>query len=317
MDGVSARPGALQTLLTLAKRAESGGIDALVFRDANNAGLVREGCAFLPYEPFTAFAALAAATDRIGLAAAVSPRTSQPYNVARRLATIDHISRGRAGWHITPSADQQQEQYGDLSRPPVEAVAARDAEFLEVVHQLWDSWSPDAIVIRSDGRVKVNGEGNGPIDHRGHYFSVKGPLDVPRPPQGRPVLFHSVVTEDDMDMAARFADVVIAEAMDLEATAKFADEMSLRLKSHARDRADVRIMPVLGSTNTCTAEAVTERITQWHGAGIIDGFSLAGTCLNGFIDEVMPLLRQAGMLPEKTGPSTLRERLGLKNLYME
>ncbi len=325
-------PGDLQSLAEIAAIAENGGIDALVFGHANNAAAVRKGRQFFPYEPFTAAGALAAITQKIGLVVAVNALTSQPNNVARRIATLDHISKGRMGWHVALSADREAEQYRELHLPEVEQSVRRDAEFIDVVHKLWDSWSPDAIVEKAGGGLRIDGSGNQPINHAGDFFSVKGPMTVPRTPQGKPVLFQSVHNENDRDMAARYADVVIPSGRSLDDVQQFSDDFTYRLKHHGRTRTDVRIMPVIRPSVfmederqqdsahgefTGTPQAIAERIRYWRERGVVDGFTLAGTSLRPFTEHVMPCLRQAETNEGVTSSHSLRDLLGMQNIYRE
>lgn len=326
------RPGDLQSLAEIAAIAENGGIDALIFGHANNAATVRKGRPFFPYEPFTAAGALAAITERIGLAVAVNTLTSQPNNVARRIATLDHIGKGRMGWHVALSDDREQEQYRELHLPQIEQSARRDAEFIDVVHELWDSWSPDAIVEKPDGGLRIDGGGNRPINHAGDFFSVKGPMTVPRTPQGKPVLFQSVHNESDRDMAARYADVVIPSGRSMDDVQQFSADFAHRLKAHGRTRRDVRIMPVIRPSVVMeeerpqdsahgefagTPQAIAERIRYWRDRGVVDGFTLAGTSLKPFTEHVMPCLRQAGGKNDGASRQSLRDLLGMRNIYRE
>lgn len=163
------RADSLADIVAFASMAEGAGFDTLVCEDMSLQA--PDGS----FEPFTTCSALAASTRQMGLAAAASPLADEPFNLARRLASLGHISRSRAGWSI------------DLGMLPAPDAAAREraGECLDVCTKLWGSWGVDAIVP-GEASARVEDSRNRPIDHHGRYFQVRGPLDVPRPPRGRP-----------------------------------------------------------------------------------------------------------------------------------
>ncbi|MEU6129527.1 LLM class flavin-dependent oxidoreductase [Saccharopolyspora sp. NPDC047091] len=194
-------------------------------------------------EPFTAGAAIAAATSRIGIAVTANPTYHDPYSVARLTASLDHLSGGRASWNLVTGADAA--AAGNFSRTEhwdTDRRYDRAGEFVDVVRALWDSGAHGA-----------------PIDHRGAHFEVDGPLDVPRPPQGQVVLLHAGTSERSRDLAAREADVVFSGHPDFESAREYYADVKARAAAHGRDPGLPRILPGLSVyTGATTRDAVAE-----------------------------------------------------------
>lgn len=228
----------------LARTAERGKLDAVFFADGHS---VRDpagaGTWFL--EPITALTAMARATTHIGLVTTVSTTFYTPFHAARLLSSLDHISGGRAGWNVVTSmfdAEARNHGYGEI--PPRAERYARAEEFVEVALSLWDSWDADALELDRDGMyadpAKVRS-----IDHVGKYFSVDGPLTVPRSPQGRPVLFQAGASGQGRDLAARYAEAIYAVAYDIDSGAAYYRDVKTRIDAAGRNSSSVGIMPGL------------------------------------------------------------------------
>ncbi|MDI9929158.1 LLM class flavin-dependent oxidoreductase [Rhodococcus sp. IEGM 1354] len=228
----------------LAQLAERGKFDAVFFADGHS---VRDpagaGTWFL--EPITALAAMARATTHIGLVTTVSSTFYTPFHAARMLASLDHISGGRAGWNVVTSMfDAEARNHGMDVIPAREERYARAAEFVDTALALWDSWDADALTLDRAGMyadpAKVHA-----IDHDGTHFRVDGPLTVPRSPQGRPVLFQAGASGPGRDLAAKYAEAIYAVAYDLVAAQSYYDDVKSRIAHAGRDGAVVGIMPGL------------------------------------------------------------------------
>ncbi|WP_032407869.1 LLM class flavin-dependent oxidoreductase [Rhodococcoides fascians] len=228
----------------LAQLAERGKFDAVFFADGHS---VRDpagaGTWFL--EPITALSAMARATTHIGLVTTVSSTFYTPFHAARMLASLDHISGGRAGWNVVTSMfDAEARNHGMDAIPAREERYARAEEFVDTALALWDSWDADALTIDRTGMyadpAKVHS-----IDHDGKHFRVDGPLTVPRSPQGRPVLFQAGASGPGRDLAAKYAEAIYAVAYDLVAAQSYYDDVKARIDRAARDSAAVGIMPGL------------------------------------------------------------------------
>ncbi|MFD4442933.1 NtaA/DmoA family FMN-dependent monooxygenase [Nocardia sp. NPDC058519] len=166
-------------------------------------------------EPLIQLAALGAVTTDAGLIATVSTTFHHPYNLARLFGTLDHISNGRAAWNVVTSS-LGEENYGDRDLPSPEERYARATESIEVVNALFDSWQPGALRPDGAGGAVLDESLVRPIDHAGRYFSVRGPLNIPPLPQGRPVQFQAGQSAGGVELGARFAEVVFTSLPTLE-----------------------------------------------------------------------------------------------------
>ncbi len=207
------------------------------------------------FEPLTLLSALSQATSRIGLVATVSTTYNPPYIIARKFASLDHLSAGRAGWNLVTSADDYEAMNFGLDHQLAHAARyARAEEAVDVVAALWDSWPDDAFVRdKASGRF-FEPDTFSPIRHRGPHYRVHGPLNVPRSPQGRAVIFQAGASGSGVALAARTADAVFAASQTLaEGQAYYAD-LKQRLPAHGRNPRDIKVMPgvfpVIGRTRT-------------------------------------------------------------------
>lgn len=205
-------------------------------------------------EPFTLLGALSQATERIGLVATVSTTYNEPYHVARRLATLDFLSGGRAGWNLVTSASDEEARNFGLETNLDHAVRyRRGGEFVEVVNALLDSWGEGAVLAdKSSGRY-ADGAKVQPIDHDGEFFRVRGPLNISRPPQRRPALFQAGASEDGKQLAAATADAVFTLGSGpLEAGQDLYRDYKRRVAAAGRESDSLAVLPwiapVIGST---------------------------------------------------------------------
>ncbi|MFF4437015.1 LLM class flavin-dependent oxidoreductase [Streptomyces sp. NPDC001621] len=251
----------------LARIAERGAFDSLFLADGpqlwNNLAQRPAGA----LEPLTLLTALAAATEHIGLIATASTSYNSPYNLARRFASLDIISGGRAGWNIVTTAGAEAARNFGLDAEPAHAERyARAAEFLDVSLKLWDSWEDDAIVADKAAGVWGDDGKIHPPRHRGTYFSVAGALNVPRSPQGYPLLVQAGSSEDGKAFAARYAEAVFTAQQTLADAQTFYADLKSRTAQAGRDPEHIKVLPgivpVLGSTE---AEArAAERLLEDH-----------------------------------------------------
>ncbi|MFF1452448.1 NtaA/DmoA family FMN-dependent monooxygenase [Streptomyces sp. NPDC058274] len=200
-------------------------------------------------ESLTVLSALAGVTERLGLAATVNATFNEPYELARRLASLDHLSEGRAAWNVVTSSDaftgENFRRGGFLDRS---ARYTRAAEFVEVARELWDSWTPDGVPR--------------PFAHRGRHFDIAGEFTVPRSPQGHPVVIQAGDSPEGREFAASSADVVFTRHGTLEAGREFYADVKGRLARYGRAPEDLKIMPgvtvVLGDTAAEAQERASE-----------------------------------------------------------
>src|SRR5580700_11374943 len=206
----------------LAQRAEAALFDSVFLADVLALGddVAQVGRTWL--EPITVLAALAVVTNRIGLVATVSSTYTEPFNLARQFASIDHISNGRAAWNIVTSwLATAAANYGGEGQVSHADRYARGEEFMSVVKALWDSWAEDAVVDDRASGSYAKAERIRPINHRGDFYKVEGPLNMPRCPQGRPVLVQAGSSDTGRRFAARHADAVFTACLGKEKAQEF------------------------------------------------------------------------------------------------
>jgi FMN-dependent oxidoreductase (nitrilotriacetate monooxygenase family) len=204
-------------------------------------------------EPTVLLAALATTTERIGLIATASTTYNEPYNLARRIASIDHISAGRAGWNIvTTAGDQAAQNFNRDGQPRHRDRYARAAEFVDVCLGLWDSWEDDAAVGDKASGTFADASRIHELGHDGEFFRVRGPLDVPRSPQAHPVLVQAGSSQDGKAFAARYAEAVFTAQQTLADGQSFYADLKARTRAAGRDPDTIKILPgivpVIGGT---------------------------------------------------------------------
>lgn len=237
----------------LARTAERGKLDSLFLADSpmlwNSIGR-RPGATL---EPTVLLTALAAVTTRIGLIATASTTYNEPYNVARRFATLDIISGGRAGWNIVTTSGLQAARNFNLDQLPVHADRyARCAEFVDVALKLWDSWDDAAALGDKDSGVWGDDRKLYPPRHVGTYFKVEGALNVPRSPQGYPLLVQAGSSDNGKDLAAHYAEAVFTAQQTLQEAQAFYSDLKARACALGRDPGSIKVLPglvpVIGGT---------------------------------------------------------------------
>jgi len=237
----------------LAKLAESATFDSLFLADGPALSGTGEFRSPGQLEPLTLLTALAVVTEHIGLIATVSTTYNDPYNLARRLASVDHVSGGRVGWNIVTSATAAEAGNFGLDERPLHADRYERAdEFLEVAIKLWDSWHDDAIVADKETGRWGDPSLIRPIEHTGKHFRVAGGLNVSRSPQGHPLLVQAGSSEAGRQFAARYAEAVFTAHQTLENAQEFYADIKERATATGRNPDHVivlpGIVPIIGST---------------------------------------------------------------------
>ena len=247
----------------IARISERGTLDAIFLADgpALQADVSRQPAGRL--EPMVLLTAVALATKHIGVIATASTTYNSPYNLARRIASMDFISNGRAAWNAVTNAGDAAAQNFGLGEAPLHADRYdRAAEFVEVVHKLWDSWEDDAIIgDHVNGRFAHKDKVHA-IDHVGKYFNVKGPLNVPRTPQGRPVVVQAGGSEGGKALGSRYADAIFCTQTTLEDGIEFYNEMKARAAKWGRNPDHLKIMPGLSTVIGSTEEEANRRCDE-------------------------------------------------------
>jgi FMN-dependent oxidoreductase (nitrilotriacetate monooxygenase family) len=196
------------------------------------------------FEPFTLLSALAGVTERLGLVATGSTTFDAPYHIARRFASLDHISGGRAGWNIvTTSNPDSALNFGLTEHVEHGARYRRAREFYDVVTGLWDSWADDAFLRDTDSGVYFDPAKLHVLDHKGEHYSVRGPLNIARPVQGWPVIVQAGASEAGRQLAAETAEAVFTAQSSLAAGRAFYADVKGRMEKAGRAREHMKIMP--------------------------------------------------------------------------
>ena len=287
----------VQHYADVARLAEAAKFDSVFFADGP---ALHGDPRFRPVgilEPLTLLGALAVSTDKIGLIATASTTYEEPYNLARRFASLDHISHGRVGWNIvTTASDDAARNFGldghDLHRNRYD----RADEFLEVATQLWDSWDDDALIADKAAGVFADGDRIRAIGHRGEFFQVEGPLNLPRPVQGHPLLVQAGSSLSGRIFAGRWAEAVFTAQRTLQEGQEFYADLKQRAVEAGRQPEQIVILPgvvpFLGSTEAEAREReqeFEERIIPAYGLRQLSqyfGVDLSAADLDGQLPDV-------------------------------
>ncbi len=234
--------------------AERGKCDLIFFadgiaireRDVPKGSLRRMGYELFEMEPMTLLPALAVVTKHIGLVTTASTTYNEPFNIARKFATLDWISKGRAGWNVVTSwSEAEARNFGREEQLDYDTRYDRAAEFVDVVRGLWDTWEDDALIFDKESGVFHDEAKLHALDHKGRFFSVRGPLNVMRPPQGHPVIVQAGASEQGRELAAATADIVYAIHPTKAAGQAFFRDIKGRMSKYDRAPGQLKILPAL------------------------------------------------------------------------
>jgi FMN-dependent oxidoreductase (nitrilotriacetate monooxygenase family) len=262
------------------------------------------------FEPMTLLPALAAVTERLGLIATASTTFDAPYHVARRFASLDHISGGRAGWNlVTTSNPDAALNFGLEEHVEHDERYRRAREFFDVVTGLWDSWADDALIREVESGIFFDPDKLHVLDHKGKYYSVRGPLNIARPVQGWPVIVQAGSSEAGRQIAAESAEAVFTAQTTLEQGQRFYADVKGRMEKLGRSRDHMKILPaafvVVGDTLDEALEKRARLDTFVHYDSGIASLSIAlGHDVSGF-DPDGPLPE----IPESNASRTSRQRV--------
>lgn len=252
-EGAATSSCELPVIQEIARIAERGKFDLVFVSD----GLIMDPGdhpSFLNrFEPTTLISVLSASTTHVGLGATVSTSFSEPYNVARIFSSLDHISGGRAAWNVVTSSQPKSAlNFGRDEHLEHERRYERAQEFVDVVRGLWDCWEDGAIVADRETGQYLDASKVRPLDHRGKFFQVKGPINMMRCPQGHPVIIQAGGSPSGLELAARTADVVFSVVQELESAKRAYADLKGRMAKYGRapDQLAVLpgVMPIVGRT---------------------------------------------------------------------
>jgi FMN-dependent oxidoreductase (nitrilotriacetate monooxygenase family) len=276
------------------------------------------------FEPLTILSALAAVTKRIGLVATVTVSYSEPFTVARQFASLDLISKGRAGWNVVTSwLSGSANNYSKDEHPPHEKRYRIAQEHVDVVKGLWDSWEDDAFT-----RNKETGQFFDPaklhtLNHKGEFFSVQGPLNIARSKQGQPVIFQAGTSEDGRNFASRNADAIFVGHENIEEAKVYYADIKRRAVSFGRSADDVSILPGIRPIIGRTEEEAERKYLETVNLVSIDKAIIAlGRPFNDFdfsvypLDEPFPDLGDLGANSQQGGSEKIKRLAKEHNLTL-
>jgi len=316
----------------LARIAEQAKFDAIFFadgvsvRDTDLDSLSRTARAD-HFEPLTLLAALSVVTEKIGLIATVSTTFNEPYNLARKFASLDQLSGGRSGWNLVTSSTESEARNFNFEQHPDHAVRyERAREFYDVVAGLWDSWEDDAIIRDQESGIYFDPSKLHTLDHKGKHFSVRGPLNVGRSPQGWPVVVQAGASEVGRELAAQTAEVIFVAHQTLEEAQSFYSDIKSRLSKYERHPDHLKIMPGIFPVIGRTQEEADEKFQQLQDLiHPVVGLSLLSG-MTGNVDlSQFPVDGPLPDLPETNGGKSRqrllfdlakRENLTIRQLYL-
>ncbi|WP_213256658.1 LLM class flavin-dependent oxidoreductase [Bradyrhizobium sp. sBnM-33] len=239
------------------------------------------------FEPITLLSALSSRTQDIGLVASATTTYHQPYHLARMFASLDHLSRGRAGWNIVTSGHRfEAPNFGEEELPDHDERYARGREFVEVVKGLWDTWEDNAFIRDKKSGIFADTTKLHFLNHRGDYFSVRGPLNIARPPQGYPVLVQAGASDAGMRFAAELSEVVFTADPSLENGKRYYATLKEKARALGRDDDQLLVMPgivpIVGSTKQEAYEKL-ERLQSYTHIDVLVGMA---DRLLGFVTDL-------------------------------
>ncbi len=279
--------------LRCARMAEDACLDMVFFADgigvrANDdpPGSLSHSNRNVELEPLTLLSALAPMTRHLGLVCTASTTYNEPYHIARKFASLDHISGGRAGWNVVTSwSEQEAWNFSRDTHLDYDTRYDRAREFVEVVTGLWDSWSPDAFTQDKASGQFYDPAGLHVLNHRGPHFKVRGPLSVRPTPQGRPLLVQAGANPMGQEIAAASADVVYASANGFEAAQAYYASVKGRMAAYGRPPEHLLVMPALVPVVAPTREEARAKLER----------------LQALIDPLAGLARIYGLMGDLSG----------------
>lgn len=275
------------------------------------------------FEPITVLSALAAVTRHVGLVATISTSYSEPFTIARQLASLDHISRGRAGWNIVTSPLEGSGLNFGKPHPEHDERYRIAAEYVDVVRGLWDSWEDDAFVAD-----KATGKFFDPsklhrLNHKGKHFSVQGPLNIARSRQGHPVIFQAGNSDVGRDFAASQSDAIFATLLDLDGSRAFYRDLKQRAARFGRDADSLHILPGIGPILGGTQAEAQAKLQALRELGDIhDAIAHLGRFFDHFdfskfpLDEPFPDIGDIGSNAFRGGTDRIKQLAKEKGLTL-
>lgn len=311
----------------LAKISERGKLDMLFISDALSLTEKSHPSELVRFEPLTLISALSAVTEKIGLVATASTTYSDPYNLARKFASVDHLSKGRAAWNIVTSYYENDALNFSLPAHPEHDERYEIAdEFVDVVKKLWNSWEDDALVRDKEAGIYFDKNKLHTTDHVGKYFSVKGPLNASRPIQGHPVLVQAGSSPRGKAFAAKTAEVIFTAQQTLAEAQAFYRDIKQAAKDLGRNPDHIKVLPgvspIVGRTEEEARqkyeelqELIPEEIGLAFLSDYLGGLDLSQYDLDRELPEEIPPTNGNQSRRELIIELARREKLTIRQLY--
>lgn len=322
----------LHALQNWARQAEAAKFDAVFFAD--NVGMsdgppdvITRNALPYPFDPLLLQSALAIATERIGLVATVSTTYLPPYHLARKFATLDHLSGGRSAWNLVTSGSEFEAKAFGLPHQLEHAERYKIAhEYVKITKGLWDSWEDDAFIHDKANNRFFDTEKLHRVAHNGPKFNVRGSLQAPRSPQGYPVLVQAGSSNDGQDLAAATAEVVFTAQQTVEDARAFYSSLKSRLPAYGRRADDLKIMPGISPFVGRSQQEAQEKFEQLQslidpvlGLGLLSAFlgnvDLSGYNVNDPFPNDLPVTEGWKSRQELFAKLAARENLSIRQLY--
>jgi FMN-dependent oxidoreductase (nitrilotriacetate monooxygenase family) len=307
-----------------AQLAEKGKFDFLFVADSLSINEKSSPHYLNRIEPITILSALAATTSHIGLVGTLTVSYSEPFNVARQFASLDHISGGRAGWNVVTSWLGETAANFSKTEHPAHDIRYRIAgEYLDVVQGLWDSWEDDAHVADKESGQFVDPDKLHRLDHKGEFFQVRGPLNIKRGPQGQPVIFQAGASDAGRNFAARRADAIFAAAPTFEDGRSYYTDVKARAKGFGRDPEKLLVLPGIQPIIGVTDEEAEARYRELAGLESLEtGLGFLARSFNDHdfrqydLDAPFPDVEHIGLNSQQSASNRILGEVRTENLTL-
>ncbi|WP_318245183.1 LLM class flavin-dependent oxidoreductase [Solibacillus faecavium] len=312
----------------VAIKAEQGKLDMLFLSDGLSFNELSHPAEQVRFEPLTLLSVLSTVTKNIGLTGTASTTYNEPFHIARKFSSLDHLSRGRAAWNIVTSYYEAEASNFNQDKHLDHSLRYERAdEFVEVVKGLWDSYEDDALARNKETGEYIKKGKLHTLNHKGEYYSVRGPLNSSRPPQGRPVLVQAGSSEAGTTLAAKQADVIFTAQQTLADAQSFYKKLKDKAVAAGRDREDIKIMPgvsvyVAETEEKARAkyEELQQLITPEIGLDFLEdylGIDLSGYDLDGPLPKDIPPTNGNRSRQQLIIELAERENLSIRELYLK
>ncbi|MEK3765906.1 MULTISPECIES: LLM class flavin-dependent oxidoreductase [unclassified Solibacillus] len=312
----------------VAIKAEQGKLDMLFLSDGLSFNELSHPAEQVRFEPLTLLSVLSTVTKNIGLTGTASTTYNEPFHIARKFSSLDHLSRGRAAWNIVTSYYEAEASNFNQDKHLDHSLRYERAdEFVEVVKGLWDSYEDDALARNKETGEYIKKGKLHTLNHKGEYYSVRGPLNSSRPPQGRPVLVQAGSSEAGTTLAAKQADVIFTAQQTLADAQSFYKKLKDKAVAAGRDRDDIKIMPgvsvyVAETEEKARAkyEELQQLITPEIGLDFLEdylGIDLSGYDLDGPLPKDIPPTNGNRSRQQLIIELAERENLSIRELYLK